>query len=186
MEFAPDVIFEFPALGIKITSTVTTTWVIMFFLISFAYLASKNLKKEPEAGSMQNIAEAFIETITGLVDSAMGPGMRKFVPYIGTLTLYLVIANLMGIIPGRDLFKLYTPTADLNTTLALGIVTFAVTHFFAIKEKGFLGYLKGYTEPLPLLGSSKFAGSTFDSLIFISSNIFLSSKNEITSSTNPS
>ncbi len=169
--FGPSVIFKIPDNGLTqmlyianapIKSSVTTTWVIMAILIIISWLGTRNLKREPKPGSLQNILEAVVESINGLVESTMGSGMRRFVPYIGTLFLYLIISNLMGIIPGRDLFNLYTPTADLNTTFALAFITFINIHFFGIKENGISSYLKGYFEPLPLMFPLNIIGDIAD------------------------
>ncbi|WP_027338768.1 F0F1 ATP synthase subunit A [Halonatronum saccharophilum] len=158
--FEPQVMFTVGEL--EVTSTVTTTWVIMAVLFLISFLATRNLKEEPEAFSLQNAMEGLVQGIDSLVEGAMGPGMKQFVPYIGTLVLYLGIANLVGIIPGRDLFNLYTPTADLNTTFALAAITFFNIHFFGIKAKGIGAYLKSYFEPMPFLAPLNVIGSLAD------------------------
>ncbi|MCK8816397.1 F0F1 ATP synthase subunit A [Natroniella sulfidigena] len=160
MEFAPVELFYLPnnavtrlfnIAGAPVKSTVTTTWLIMAALVLISWLATKDLKKEPEPGSLQNIMGAYVEAIANLVETTMESKNKAFVSYIGTLTIYLVVANLVGIIPGRDLFNLYTPTADLNTTLALAFITAINVHFLGVKTKGIGAYLKGYFEPMPLL-----------------------------------
>jgi len=158
--FSPHVMFHIGDIPVK--STVTTTWFIMIILAIFSWLATRNLQQRPKPGSLQSIAEMFVETIQGLVEDGMGEGMKKFVPYIGTLFLYLLFANLLGIIPGRDLLNLYTPTADLNTTFALGFITFINIHFFGIKAKGILSYLKSYFEPMPFMFPLNVIGTLAD------------------------
>ncbi|GAB6099490.1 F0F1 ATP synthase subunit A [Halanaerocella petrolearia] len=169
--FSPDVMFYLPDNALTrmlhianapIKSTVTTTWVIMAVLAIFSWLATRNLKREPESGSLQNIAEAFIKSVSGLVETTMGPNMKKFTPYIGTLVIYLTIANIMGIVPGRDVLHLYTPTADLNTTFALAAITFFNIHYFGIKSNGLGTYLKGYFEPMPFLFPLNVIGNLAD------------------------
>ncbi len=157
--FAPKI---FDIAGLQIKSTITTTWLIMILLGVFAWLATRNLKEEPEAFSLQNIAEFLVESINGLVETAMGKGMNKYVPYIGTLVMYLALANLIGIVPGRDLFSLYTPTADLNTTFALALITFIAVHTSGIKSKGIGAYIKGYFEPMPFLVPLNIIGAIAD------------------------
>ncbi len=171
MEFAPDVLYTIPEnpvtevlflAGLEIDSVIFTTWIIMICLVVFAKLATKNLQQVPKPGSLQNVVEAFIGAMDNLVEESMGPKNKFFAPYIGTLTLFLVIANLIGIVPGRDMFNLYVPTASLNTTLALGFVTFVNVHFFAIKRKGLLGYIKGYAEPIVILTPINLIGMVTD------------------------
>jgi F-type H+-transporting ATPase subunit a len=170
-KFAPEVVFEIPenalteALHIAnapVKSTVTTTWVIIAALAVFSWLATRNFKEEPEAGSLQNFVGALIESIQALVKSTMGEGMQKFTPYIGTLMIYLTIGNLMGLVPGKDIFRLYTPTADLNTTFALAAITFLCIHYFGIKSKGIGTYLKDYFEPLPFMFPLNLIGNLAD------------------------
>ncbi|ADL13709.1 F0F1 ATP synthase subunit A [Acetohalobium arabaticum] len=169
--FAPEVMFKIPNTALTrmlhianapVKSSVTTTWVIIIALTIFSWLATRNLKEQPKTASLQNVAETFVESMRGLVGTTMGPEMKKFTPYIGTLMIYLTIANLVGIIPGKDLFHLYTPTADLNTTAALGAITFVNIHFFGIKSKGITSYFKGYFEPLPFMFPLNVIGSLAD------------------------
>ncbi len=75
----------------------------------------------------------------------MGEDKIRFAPYIGTLMMYLAFANLAGLLAVRP------PTADLNTTLALALMTFFLIHFNGLRSKGLLGYLKGFIEPFPML-----------------------------------
>ncbi|MCT4592768.1 MAG: F0F1 ATP synthase subunit A [Anaeromicrobium sp.] len=135
--FGPRIIFQIG--GIPITETVTNTWIIMIFLIIFSYVAGKNLSKIPKG--FQGGVEALVDGIYGLVSQTMGKDKIGFAPYIGTLMIYLVFANLLG------LTSLRPPTADANTTMALAFLTFFMIHGFGMKSKGVGGYLKGFTEP---------------------------------------
>jgi F-type H+-transporting ATPase subunit a len=129
---------------IPITSIMMTTWVIMGSLIVLGYLGGRLFKNkspsEPPKG-IQNAVEILVESINNLVKDIMGEDKIGFAPYIGTICSYLLIANLLGLIGYRP------PTSDLNTTGALGILTFIAIHFNGIKAKGIKKYLKGYAEP---------------------------------------
>lgn len=140
--FGPRVIFELPG-GIPVTETVTTTWIIMLALTIFAWGASKSFEKIPKG--FQNVVELLVDGIYKLTAQTMGEDKLVFAPYIGTLLLYLGCANLSG------LFGFRPPTADLNTTLAVALMTFVMIHFFGVKSKGIGGYLKGFLEPMPAL-----------------------------------
>ncbi|MDI6706409.1 MAG: F0F1 ATP synthase subunit A [Bacillota bacterium] len=148
MEFAPKVYFFIPEWvpfigGAGVTETVTTTWAIMALLAAFSLLSARNLKEIP--GPVQNILEILVEGIESLTSTTMGEDKLGFAPYMGTLALYLLFANLAG------LFAFRPPTADLNTTMALAVITFISIHYYGIKAKGLGAYLKGFTEPIPLL-----------------------------------
>lgn len=145
MNFFPEVVFTFKFLGatVEVTETVTVTWFIMLLLILFSWFAGKRLETVPKGFS--NAVEILVETMDWLVKSTMGEKHRGFMPYIGTLVLYLVVANLIGLIALRP------PTADLSTTLALSTITFALTQYYGIRSKGLLNYLKGFVEPIPIM-----------------------------------
>ncbi|PKM83793.1 MAG: ATP synthase F0 subunit A [Firmicutes bacterium HGW-Firmicutes-13] len=141
LTFVPKVMFEIN--GYQITETVTTTWAIMAILIVMAVVATKDLKMIPRG--LQHFFEVLIDGIHYLLDSTMGPGRRGFAPYMMTLALFLVFSNLTGLIGIRQ------PTADLNTTFVLSILTALMTQYYGLKTKGLGKYIKGFFEPIPLL-----------------------------------
>ncbi|MDO5062938.1 MAG: F0F1 ATP synthase subunit A [Peptostreptococcaceae bacterium] len=148
MEFGAKIVYTFneniPLIGgFRLTETVTTTWIIMAVLIIGSSVLTRNLEKIPRG--VQNALEVFVDSIYSLTASTMGEDKRGFAPYIGTLILYLAVSNISG------LFAVRPPTADLNTTLALSLMTFFLIHFNGIRRKGFGGYLKGFTEPFVAL-----------------------------------
>lgn len=148
MAFGAKVIYTFsedlPLIGgFRLTETITTTWIIMAILIIGAYLLTRNLEKIPRG--VQNMLEVFVDAIYNLTGSTMGEDKISFAPYIGTIILYLAFANLSGLVAVRP------PTADLNTTLSLALMTFFLIHFNGLRRKGLKGYLKGFLEPFPML-----------------------------------
>lgn len=148
MEFAPKIHFVIPEWvpligGTGVTETVTTTWIIMAALVIFSIIATRKLEEIP--GPLQNAVELLVEMVENLTASTMGEDKVGFAPYMGTLSLYLLVANLIGLLAIRP------PTADLNTTMALAIITFISIHYYGMKAKGVLGYLKGFAEPIPFL-----------------------------------
>ncbi len=122
--------------------TIITTWVICLFLLIVASVVSYRLRKIPSR--FQAFVEILYESLRGLAVDTIGKGGEKFVPYIVTLFVFVLISNWLSLIPG-----LASPTADLNTCLGLGLLAFFVAHGSAIREKGLLGYLKMYLEPFP-------------------------------------
>lgn len=141
-DFAPTVMFRI--FDLPITETITTTWIIMALLVIVAVVTTKNLQKIPES-NLQNVMELVHEGVEWLVDSSMGKENRNFLPYVGTLALFLIIANITGVLMIRQ------PTADLNTTFALALITFILTHASGVINKGAGGYMKGFLEPLPFM-----------------------------------
>lgn len=140
--FGAKIAFHLPN-GMFVTETVTVTWGIMAVLVIGSILLTRNLERMPS--KVQIAVEMFVETVYNLTKSTMGEDKVNFAPYIGTLILYLAFANLAGLAGVRP------PTADLNTTLALALITFGMIHFNGVRRKGLIGYLKGFTEPFALL-----------------------------------
>jgi len=140
--FGPYKVIELPG-GIVISQTVTVTWFIMLLLTVFAYFASKKFDKVP--GKFQNAVEALVDAIYNLTKQTMGEDKVNFAPYMGTLLLFIGISNISG------LFGLRPPTADVNTTLGLSMMTFFMVHYNSIKSNGVKNYMKGYLEPMPFL-----------------------------------
>ncbi|MCX5657030.1 MAG: F0F1 ATP synthase subunit A [Candidatus Omnitrophica bacterium] len=97
-------------------------------------------KKAIIPGRLQNFAELIIGGFDDFVASILGREGRKFTPFIGTLFLYILIMNLMGLIP-----FLKSPTSNLSTTLALALCVFVYVQYTAFKEFGFFGYFDHLT-----------------------------------------
>jgi F-type H+-transporting ATPase subunit a len=144
VEFGPEIIWVLPiGDGIAITQTVTTTWFIMGLLILGAFLLTRKMSLVP--GKKQAVAEMLVDTIYGLTESTMGKKFSNFAPYVGTIILFIGVANISGLLGLRP------PTADLNTTMGLSLMTFILIHFMGVKSKGLGGYLKGFLDPMPFL-----------------------------------
>jgi F-type H+-transporting ATPase subunit a len=91
------------------------------------------------------VPEIVYEAVQWLVDGAMGKERRGFIPYVGTLALFLLVANLTGLV------GITPPTADLNTTLALATITFMNIQYYSIRRKGLASYIKGFFDPVAFL-----------------------------------
>ncbi len=140
--FGARIIFELPG-GIQITETVTTTWIIMIVLIVFSIIATRNLERIPKG--RQNFLEMLVEVLYKFTEQTMGKNKVGFTPYMGTILIYILIANLSGLLGFRP------PTADVNTTIGLALISFFMIHFFGMKSKGVGTYLKGFLDPIPFL-----------------------------------
>ncbi|HPC03354.1 MAG TPA: F0F1 ATP synthase subunit A [Syntrophales bacterium] len=119
---------------------VTYTWFVMLLLIVLAFLMTRKLDIYP--GKLQNVFEVMIEGVRGLVEDSMGPEGKKFFPLIATLAFFILISNLLGVFPGFE-----SPTANLNTTVAMALVVFVLTHVIGIKVHGFK-YIKQFMGPV--------------------------------------
>lgn len=129
---------------IAVSVTVVTTWGIMAVIAIVAWLASRRLQREP--GRMQTALEGIVVTIENAIRAVAPKHAREILPFIGSLWVFLVIANLTGLIPG-----LTSPTQDLSATAALAVLVFLSTHWFGIRIVGLKNYLSHYITPSPIL-----------------------------------
>jgi F-type H+-transporting ATPase subunit a len=135
-------VFQFGPLGI--TAPVVTTWAIMLVLLVAAFVLTKHLKADP--GPWQVALEGLIGAMDGAVRDMLPNAATRILPFIGTLWMFIVVANLVGIIPG-----LKSPTGFLSTTAALAVLVFFSVHWYGIRSEGLVTYLRHYLEPTPLL-----------------------------------
>jgi len=122
---------------------VTYTWFVMLVLIVLAFLASRAVKLIP--GGLQNFMEVVVSGIENLIEETMGPKGKAYFPLLATFALFILVSNLIALIPG-----FYPPTANLNTNGALALTVFAMTHIIGVKEHGF-HYFKHFMGPILVL-----------------------------------
>jgi F-type H+-transporting ATPase subunit a len=122
---------------------VTHSWFIMVLMIAGGILLVRGIKLIPNR--KQSFIEFVISSIEDFIVSIAGPEGRLFFPFLATIFLYILLCNLLGLVPG-----FFSPTADTNTTLALALVTFFYTHYIGIKYHGFK-YVKHFLGPVPAI-----------------------------------
>ena len=127
---------------------VTYTWFVMLVLFALAFLATRSLKTIPSG--MQNFMEVVVSGVENLIDETMGHKGRAYFPLIATFALFILVSNLIALIPG-----FYPPTANLNTNFALALTVFGMTHIIGFKEHG-IGYLKHFMGPILVLAPLMF------------------------------
>jgi len=133
-------IFSLPG----IPDHVTYTWIAMAILIVIAFAASRRVELVPHG--LQNIMEVILEQHLKLIDDVIGPVGRPYLPLIATLGLFILVANLMGLVPG-----LVAPTANLNTTAACAVIVFITYHAIGIRKQGPIAYARHFMGPIPWL-----------------------------------
>lgn len=119
---------------------VTYTWFIILLLALLSFLATRKLNLYP--GKLQHVFEVVLGGIRDLMLDAMGPTGLKFFPLIATIAIFILTANLLGLIPGFE-----SPTANLNTTVSMALVVFVLTHIVGIWLHGFK-YVKQFMGPV--------------------------------------
>ncbi len=143
-------------------------------LLVFAFMARRTLARaeDPtipaaELGT-RNIAELLIQLIVSQSDAIIGTAGRRFVPFYGTFFIFILLSNLMGLLPGFA-----PPTANLNTTLGLALVSFIGYNVIGFRELG-VNYLKEFIGPMTSLpGGSVLTKLAFVPLLLLSALFFL-------------
>ncbi|PRR83152.1 F0F1 ATP synthase subunit A [Clostridium vincentii] len=131
--------FEIGSFSLIIGKEIIWQWVVILILGISAFLLTRNLKKNPN--KKQVVLETLYTTVENLVKSNMGEKFINYVPYIGTIIIYLLVMNLLGVLGIKP------PTQNLSVTLALGVSTFFVINGTAVKKNGALKYMKGLAQP---------------------------------------
>jgi len=122
------------------------TWAVVLFLAVFFRLASRRRALMP--GRLQNVAEYVVQSLHDFIVGVMGPQGEPYVPFLGSLFIYILAMNLWGLVPG-----LKSPTVNLNTTLSMGLTVFLYVQWTGIRRLGVVGYLDHMAgEPRDLIG----------------------------------
>ncbi len=145
--------------GLPVTITVATTWFIMALFAILFRLGVRNLEMLP--GKRQAFMETLYAAYDFLVGQVLAKWKNKYYVYIATLISFIFVANIISFfpIPGfsmkdgvlviEPLFR--TPTADINTTLGLALITTFTFLWAGISTQGIFGYFKGLAEPTPVM-----------------------------------
>ncbi len=134
----------FHVAGLGITSTVITTWVIIAILGILSAVLTYRLRLEP--GPVQTVLEAIVLFIEDSIKEVAPQQARILLPFIGSLWVFLVVANLIGVVP-----EMHSPTRDLSTTSGLALLVFLSVHWYGIRDQGLKAYLRHYLSPSPIL-----------------------------------
>lgn len=129
---------------VVITNTVVLTWMLMLVLGGLAWIATRRLGIVPSR--RQVVLEGIVTAIEDAIRQVLPQQVAKVLPFVGTLWIFILVANLASLIPG-----VRSPTGDLSTTVALAILVFLATHWYGLREHGPLAYLRHYLLPNPIL-----------------------------------
>ena len=129
---------------IVLSNAVLVTWIIMLLIGAGGWLMTRHLKQKP--GRLQTLLEGGYETMYGAIADVLPKHAAVVFPFIASLWSFIVVANLIGIVPGFD-----APTSNLSTTASLALIVFLSVHWYGIRTQGLKRYVEHYLEPNPLL-----------------------------------
>lgn len=140
---------------------------LVVFLSLVAYLAKRKREFIPRT-RLQNCVELVVEGLSNFICGVLGEKEgRRYLPYVGTLFLYIVFMNFLGMVPGMK-----SPTSSLNTTVALAMCTFFYVQYTGIRRLGFIGYFD-HMAGSPRMPEEKGVFKLFLILLFIPIHILL-------------
>jgi F-type H+-transporting ATPase subunit a len=152
---------------VPISKPVVTTWAIMVALGVACWLVTRRLGSRPDR--RQAAVELAVTGILEQVESVIRAGARPFLPLLGTLFIFLVAANLAGLLPGVE-----APTSKLETPAALAVIVFMSVHYFGVRAHGLLGYLASFAKPRLIMLPLKVVGEftrTFSLMVRLFGNV---------------
>jgi F-type H+-transporting ATPase subunit a len=146
-------------LSIPITETVIVSWIVMFILIAVSLVLTRRLEFVPRGP--QVILETAVEFLNNFTKDQFGSFAKYLGPYMGSLFLFLVVANVIGVISpievkafGREFippFMLRPPTKDINVTAALALISIVLVLVCGFAARGFGGWFKHLLHPVPMM-----------------------------------
>lgn len=128
---------------LDIAPEVVVQWGIMLLITVLAIWSTRGMKLRP--GKKQTFVETLYTTTKSVVVSNMGEGFIDMIPFIGSLFIFLLFMNLIGLI------GLPVPTKNFSVTIGLALITFYMVQYYSISRHGLKSYFKGYAYPLALI-----------------------------------
>jgi F-type H+-transporting ATPase subunit a len=160
-------IVVFHAGPVAVTRPVLTTWAIMLVLAVASWAATRRLGLIPTRS--QAVLELLVTGILSQIQEVTRSDARPLLPLLGTLFIFLLAANISGILPGVQ-----APTAHIETPAALALIVFAAVHVYGVRARGLFGYVRSFAEPklimLPLNVLSEIT-RTFSLMVRLFGNI---------------
>ena len=136
---------DLPVLGpLRISETMVVSWIVMILITGLCIWLTHDLKEE-NISKRQALAEMLVEMANKFVVGNMGEKFRYMIPFVAALFATSVVSNLISLVGLRS------PTSDLSTEAAWAVVVFIMITVQKIKTSGFGGYLKGFTQPIPVM-----------------------------------
>ena len=126
----------------KLNGTIAFTWALMLVMVIGSMLVTRKLSTGERRSRWQNLLEIIVTSIEDQIHDVGLNKPRPYVPFLGTLFLFIALASLCTVIPGY-----MAPTGSLSTTVALALCVFFAVPIFGIEDQGVPGYLRSFIEP---------------------------------------
>lgn len=145
-QISPDAVVFWRWGWVSINATLVYTWLVIGLMMLLAWLGTRNLTSETRMSRWQNLLEVLVGGIARQIEEITHENPRRYLPFVGSLFLFLALSNLLTVIPGY-----VPPTGSLSTAAALAICVFIAVPAYGIADQGLKGYLKQYLQPTPFM-----------------------------------
>lgn len=147
MHITPDHVVLWRWGFVHLNETILYTWIVMILLTLISWLVTRHLEvSDGPRSRWQNALEVIVELMRGQIREICTEDGDKYLPFAGTLFLFIGTANLLDIVPGW-----HAPTGSLSTTAALAICVGVAVPVFGVREQGLAGYIRHYIRPSVIL-----------------------------------
>ncbi len=146
MTITPDAIILWQWGWLHVNATMAFTWAIMVLLAGGSWLITRGLSDGPYISRWQNLLEVLVTGIRDQIREVSHQDPGRYLPFVGTLFLFVAMANLLTVVPGYR-----APTGSLSTTTALALCVLIAVPVYGIAAEGVVGYLRKYTRPTVLM-----------------------------------
>jgi F-type H+-transporting ATPase subunit a len=141
-QISPDQVIFWQWKFITLNATILYTWIVMIILVIGSWLVTRRLSPTIHCSRWQNFLEVVVSTIRSEIDEVSKGEGRYYLPFIGTLFIFIALSNILAVVPGY-----VPPTSSLTTTAALATCVFIAVPIFGISKQGIKEYLKEYFRP---------------------------------------
>ena len=146
MTISPDNIVFWQWGVFSLNATIVFSWLVMALLTLTSWLVTRRLSTGTEMSRWQNLLEVLVSGIRDQIHQVSHQDPGKYLPFVGTLFLFIAMSNLLNIVPGYS-----APTGSLSTTTALAICVFVAVPLYGVVSEGPLTYLRHYVKPTWLM-----------------------------------
>lgn len=151
MQITPDTDIVFtlmlgPLGAVPVSATIVNTWIVMAILVIAGRLATLGIGPAPPVSRWRIAIELLITMIRDQIRDIGGGDPTRYLPFVGALFLYILLSNMLAVVPGFD-----APTGSLSTAVALALCVMVAVPLYAIRHRGLRGYLRTYLQPTPLM-----------------------------------
>jgi F-type H+-transporting ATPase subunit a len=146
MRVTPDEIIYWQSGPVVINATLAFTWGVMALMAMGSWLITRRLRADAHMSRGQSLLEIIVMAMRDQIRDVSQQDPKPYLPFVGTLFLFILVCNLLTIIPGYQ-----APTGSLTTTAALAACVFVAVPLYGIRTQGLRAYLKQYLEPTVLM-----------------------------------